>query len=204
MDVTQKTQDEQRFHVVSGYISHSFTASVVKTCKYSTCQISARKTHRTKCSSSTAFHIESPLNREPCRGEQSQACGCCKNSAISQRHRSLSRNWAPVSLRLHFSQRLHTHVYKLVAVGHSDLCENPVTRLLRREADLCFSCDSSAPVRHMMFSRRGWQTLLVFTPRRRKRKARRDANWAEGAHNSAGIWTIHHSFWILKLWLNSD
>lgn len=68
------------------------------------------------CSPSTVgcffFHTESPLNRGPCHREQSQACGYCKNPAMSQQNRSLSRNWAPVSPRLHFSERFQcpTHV----------------------------------------------------------------------------------------------
>ena len=102
-----------------------------------------------KCISSTVgcffFHIQSPLNQRACQREQRQACGYCKNSAISQQHWWLSRNWAPVSPQLHFSERAQfpTHImytHNMHNVGYFrplwslwKPCHKPC-----KEADLCF------------------------------------------------------------------
>lgn len=121
-----------------------------------------------KCISSSTvgcffFHIQSPLNREACQREQSQACGYCKNSAISQQHRWLSRNWAPVSPQLHFSERAQSPTHIMYThIMHNVGYFTPLWSLWKpcqkpsKEADLCFYFSSPAPVRHMVFSLCGW------------------------------------------------
>lgn len=92
-------------HLRSNVQMQYFCKNVQSTRPFQACRISEEDV----CSSSTVgcflSRIESPLNREPCHREQSQACGYCRNPAISQQHRSLSRNWVPVSPQSDLSER---------------------------------------------------------------------------------------------------
>lgn len=135
------------WHLRSNVQMQYFCKNVRSTRPFQTCSIS-----EDVCSSSTVgwflSHIESPLNREPCHREQSQACGCCRNPAISQQHQSLSRNWVPVSPQSYFSECSVSHTRTSLVYF------KPLWSRWKPRAKFCLFCTSAAPVRHMMFQTR--------------------------------------------------
>lgn len=78
----------------------------------------------------TPFKFSVLWNQHACEGKQNQPCGFCTNSAMTQQHTSLSRNWAPVDSQLLLSKRSLSPTQMLSCVSLSVVYKKKLTRHL--------------------------------------------------------------------------